>query len=121
MLDHHNIITSRLYLRQNMRRYQHGPFLCNLSDQTSDFNNLIRIQPVRGFIQNNEHRIMNNRLGNTYPLLISPRKITDYPFTEMRNPTFSFRSLDSRRNLRLRHQTNIRTMIQVFIHGHIRV
>ena len=72
VINHLDVITDRLYFRQNMSGQQHGMFLRNFPNQIPNIHNLIGIQTIRRFIQHHETRVMHDSLCNPDPLLVPP-------------------------------------------------
>ena len=79
----------------------------NLFNQVTDFHDLVGIKPVRRLVKYHETRIVNDGLGYSHALLVSPGKITDNTFPEMSNVT-TFHGLFNRgRNLGRVHETQV--------------
>ena len=79
-------------------------FLRDLSNQVTNVNNLIRVQPIRRLIQHHKTWIMNDGLCDAYPLLISTRKILDQTITKMRDRTTLQGYINSLIHFRFIHQ-----------------
>ena len=83
LLDHIDVLAQRPNLLQNVRGKDHRMLLCNQANQGTDVRHLIRVQSVRRFIENHDIRLMDNRLGNSHPLLVTAGKIADQPLPEV--------------------------------------
>src|SRR5262249_35500188 len=64
---------------KNMTAQNHGVIALQTLDQLADLDNLRRIQPDRGFIQDEDFGIVNQRLRKTHALAIATREMSDQP------------------------------------------
>ena len=71
MGDHDDLVTDGLDLGKDVRAEDHRVGPSQLTDQVADLNDLERIQPHRGLIQDNDLRVSQQRLGNTHPLPVA--------------------------------------------------
>ena len=55
-------------------------FLAQFPNQLTNFDDLRRIQPHGGFVQNNDLRVSQQSLRNTHPLAVALGQVADQPF-----------------------------------------
>ena len=83
LINDDNPLTDRLNFRENMRRQNDCLLFAQLCNQIADFNDLLGIKTHHGFIQNQQWRISQQRLCNTYALLVSFGQILDQTRPDM--------------------------------------
>ena len=68
-----DLVTYRLHIFNDVRREQHQTVFCRAGEQVAEVNPLFRVQADRGFVENQEGRIAQKRLGNANPLALAAR------------------------------------------------
>ena len=70
-VNNHDFLTHLSDFGQDMRGQDNRMLASKLFNQGPDTNNLLRVKANRGLIQNEDARIMDNRLGQSHPLPIA--------------------------------------------------
>ena len=71
----HDLVTDHAHFGQNMRAEDNRVVLGERRDQLSDLYNLLRVKTTGGLIENDDIRLVNDRLGKTNSLAISLRQV----------------------------------------------
>ncbi len=93
----------------------------NFSDQMTNFQNLVRVQPVGGFIEDNKLGMMDDGLCNAQSLLVSSRKVADEATAEMRNAAFFLHLFYRVFNFTVVHQSQLRAVGKILVYIEVAV
>lgn len=77
MVDDDHTIADFLHLGQNVRRQDHGVLFAQLFHQGTDLDDLFRVETNGRFVQDQNRRIVDERLCQTHTLPVTFRQVLD--------------------------------------------
>ena len=77
MVDDHKAVTYRLHVLDNVGGQQDQPVPGGLGEQVAEVNALLRVQPHRGLVKDQEGGVPQQGLGDAHPLALAPGQGAD--------------------------------------------
>ena len=71
MMDHHKLVAHRLHILDDVGGEQHQPLLCRPGEQVAEMDALLRVQPHRGLVEDQEGRAAQQGLGDAQALALA--------------------------------------------------
>ena len=114
-------IASHFHFRKDVRRDQHGVVARQVFDQLSHGTDLVRVQPDRRFVQNDQLRFVHQRVGQANALAVTFGQVADNPAAHVRQPALLHHDLSTTAAAADAESFQSRAKLEVFAHAHVKV